>query len=287
MTIDNKKIIISYQLSSQLILIGMQTRSWWSRSRNQFFLLGLAILAALLVRQTQGAALYEMYYWLTRPFHLSPSTVTEQEKIVRQISPRINQLEAEIEELKNQNQKLQDILNYVASKKQTPGNAGVTGVGIVAPVIGRSADSWWEQIIIGRGSQQGVRNQDLVVAPGGLIGRVISVTPSTSKVMLLSDPMSRIGVTITRSRNMGFLKGNSTEQGVMEFFESDPKVKVGDMVVTSTYSQLVPEGLPIGKVISVDMNKAPSPEAIVELFAPISSLEWVIIYPNQKSVVNN
>jgi len=257
----------------------METRSWWSRSRNQFFLLGLAILAALLVRQTQGAPVYEMYYWLTRPFHLSPSTVTEQEKIVRQIAPRINQLEAEVEELKNQNQKLQDILNYVASKKQDKG--------IVAPVIGRSTDSWWEQIIIGRGSQQGVKNQDLVLAPGGLVGRVISVTPSTSKIMLLSDPMSRIGVTITRSRNMGFLKGNSTEQGVMEFFESDPKVKVGDMVVTSTYSQLVPEGLPIGKVISVDMNKAPSPEAIIELFAPMSSLEWVIVYPNQKSAIKN
>lgn len=254
----------------------MQTRSWWSRSRNQFFLLGLAILAAWLVRQTQGAALYEMYYWVTRPFHLSTSTVTEQEKIIRQIDPRINQLEAQIQELKNQNQKLQDLLNYVASKKQ--------GKGIVAPVIGRSADSWWKQIIIGRGSQQGVRNQDLVVAPGGLIGRVISVTPSTSKVMLLSDPMSRIGVTISRSRNMGFLKGNSTEQGIMEFFESDPKVKVGDAVVTSTYSQLVPEGLPIGKVISVDMNKAPSPEAIIEFFASISSVEWVIIYPNQKPV---
>lgn len=274
-----KKVIINYQLSSQLILIGMQTRSWWSRSRNQFFLLGLAILAAWLVRQTQGAALYEMYYWVTRPFHLSASTVTEQERIVRQIDPRINQLEAQIQELKNQNQKLQDLLNYVAAKKQ--------GKGIVAPVIGRSADSWWKQIIIGRGSQQGVRNQDLVVAPGGLIGRVISMTPSTSKVMLLSDPMSRIGVTISRSRNMGFLKGNSTEQGIMEFFESDPKVKVGDAVVTSSYSQLVPEGLPIGKVVSVDMNKAPSPEAIVEFFASIPSVEWVIIYPNQKSVIDN
>ncbi|MEL0590748.1 MAG: rod shape-determining protein MreC [Planktothrix rubescens PR222] len=254
----------------------MQTRSWWSRSRNQFFLLGLAILAAWLVRQTQGAALYEMYYWVTRPFHLSTSTVMEQEKIVRQIDPRINQLEAQIQELKNQNQKFQDILNYVASKKH--------GKGIVAPVIGRSADSWWKQIIIGRGSQQGVRNQDLVVAPGGLIGRVMSVTPSTSKVMLLSDPMSRIAVTISRSRNMGFLKGNSTEQGIMEFFESDPKVKVGDVVVTSSYSQLVPEGLPIGKVVSVDMNKAPSPEAIVEFFDSVSSVEWVIIYPNQKPV---
>jgi len=255
----------------------METRSWWNRSRNQIFLLGLAILAAWLVRQTQGAALYEMYYWLTRPFHLPTATVAEQEKVVRQIAPRINQLEAEIQELKTQNQKFQELLNYVASKKPDQG--------IVAPVIGRSADSWWKQIIVGRGSQDGIKDQDLVVAPGGLIGRVISVTPNSSKVMLLSDPASRIGVTISRNRNMGFLKGDkdTKERGIMEFFESDPKVKVGDVVITSSYSQIVPEGLAVGKIVSVDMNKAPSPEAIIEFFAPIYSLEWVIIYPNQKT----
>ena len=254
--------------------MGMETRSWWNRSRNQVILLGLAILAAWLVRQTQGAALYEMYYWLTRPFHLTTATVRSQDKIVRQIDPRINQLEAQNQELQIQNQKFQELLNYVNSKKQDKG--------IVAPVIGRSADSWWKQIIIGRGSQGGIQNQDLVVAPGGLIGRVINVTPNTSKVMLLSDPMSRIGITISRSRNMGFLKGKAIEQGVIEFFESDPNVKVGDVVVTSAYSQIVPPGIPIGKVISVDMNKAPAPEAILEFFAPISSLEWVVVYRNQK-----
>jgi rod shape-determining protein MreC len=256
------------------MVMGMETRSWWNRSRSQFILLGLAVLAAWLVRQTQGAALYEMYYWLTRPFHLATATVTEQEKLVRQVAPRINQLEAEIQELQNQNQKLQELLNYVNSRKQEKG--------IIAPVIGRSADVWWKQIIIGRGSQQGIRNHDLVVAPGGLAGRVMSVTPNTSTVILLTDPMSRIGVTISRSRNMGFLKGNASDQGLMEFFESDPNVKVGDVVVTSAYSQIVPEGLPIGKVVSVDMNKAPAPEAIVEFFASMSTLEWVIVYPNQK-----
>lgn len=256
------------------MVMGMETRSWWNRSRNQFILLGLAVLAATLVRQTQGAALYEMYYWLTRPFHLATAMVMEQEKLLRQVAPRINQLEAQIQELQNQNQKLQGLLNYVNSKKQEKG--------IIAPVIGRSADIWWKQIIIGRGSRSGIRNQDLVLAPGGLVGRVMSVTPNTSTVILLTDPMSRIGVTISRSRNMGFLKGDARDQGLMEFFESDPNVKVGDVVVTSAYSQIVPEGLPIGKVVSVDMNKAPAPEAIVEFFASMSTLEWVIVYPNQK-----
>ncbi len=58
---------------------------------------------------------------------------------------------------------------------------------------------------------------------------------------------------------------------------------MGDVVITSSYSQIVPEGLAVGKIVSVDMNKAPSPEAIIEFFAPIYSLEWVIIYPNQKT----
>lgn len=255
----------------------METRSWWNRYGSQATLLGLAILAAWLVRQTQGAALYEMYYWISRPFQQASSTITEQEKVVRQIEPRISQLEAEVQELSQQNQKLQELLNYTSSKnkKQAPG--------IVAPVIGRSADYWWKQIIIGRGSRDGIKANDIIVTPGGLVGRVLSVTPNTSKIMLISDPMSRIGVTISRSRNMGFLKGNSTENGVMEFFESDPNVKVGDKVVTSAYSQIVPAGLAVGKVASVDMNKAPAPEAVIEFFAPISSLEWVIVYPNSET----
>ncbi len=257
----------------------METRSWWNRYGSQATLLGLAILAAWLVRQTQGAALYEMYYWISRPFHQANSVVAEQEKAVRQIEPRISQLEAEVQELSQQNQKLQELLKYTTSKNKNQ------APGIVAPVIGRSSDYWWKQIIIGRGSQDGIKEDYIVATPGGLVGRVLSVTPNTSKVMLLSDPMSRIGVTISRSRNMGFLKGNATDKGVMEFFESDPNVKVGDIVTTSTYSQIVPAGLAVGKVASVDMNKAPAPEAIIEFFAPISSLEWVVVYPNTKTKI--
>lgn len=252
----------------------METRSWWNRYGSQVTLVGLAILAAWLVRQTQGAALYEMYYWISRPFQQASSTFTEQEKTVRQIEPRISQLEAEVQELTRQNQKLQELLNYKSSKRKNKEQ------GIVAPVIGRSSDYWWKQIIIGRGSRDGVKVNHIVATPGGLVGRVVSVTASSSKIMMISDPMSRIGVTISRSRNMGFLKGNATEKGVMEFFESDPNVKVGDVVVTSAYSQIVPAGWAIGKVASVDMNKAPAPEAVIEFFAPISALEWVVVYPN-------
>ncbi|MCG5059485.1 MAG: rod shape-determining protein MreC [Limnoraphis sp. WC205] len=254
----------------------MNTRSWWNRHGSQLTLLGLAVLTAWLVRQTQGAALFEIYYWVSRPFHQSE----EQAMIVQQegtvLNARIDQLEAEIEELKNQNQKLQKLLGYISSK---PNDKGV-----VAPVIARSAEHWWQQVTLGRGSQSGIKVDNLVMGPGGVVGRVVSVTQNTSQVLLLSDPTSRVGVAVSRTRQMGYLKGQGNNQGVMEFFDNVPKVKADDVVVTSAFSQIFPAGWPVGKVVSVDLNKAPAPEAVIEFFVPLGSLEWVVVYPNPKSI---
>jgi len=42
--------------------------------------------------------------------------------------------------------------------------------------------------------------------------------------------------------------------------------------------------LPVGKVVSVDMNKTPAPEAVVEFSAPMNALEWAVVYPHSKQV---
>lgn len=253
----------------------MNTHSWWNRYGSQMLLLGLAVLAAFLVRQTQGAALFELYYWLRKPFETVTERLGQSQSPPLLEGPRISELEARVQELQSQNQNLQKLLNYVKSK---PNDKGV-----VAPIIARSPDHWWEQVLLGQGSNEGIQENDLVMGPGGLVGRVSHVTPNTSKVLLVSDPNSRIGVAVSRTREMGFLRGKSDSEGVMEFFGNIPKVKPGDIVVTSAFSQLVPAGWPVGKVVSVDPNKAPAPEAVIEFFVPIGSLEWVVIYPNQKS----
>ncbi|NJK70119.1 MAG: rod shape-determining protein MreC [Microcoleus sp. CSU_2_2] len=241
-------------------------RRWWDL-RLQIALLGLAVTAAWGVRQTQGAALFEVYNWVSRPFHANGSG---QEQL---ILARTQELQAQILELETQNQKLKELLGYVSAKKTK---------GIVAPVIGRSADHWWQQITLGRGSNDGIKADFTVMGTGGLVGRVVSVTPNTSLVLLISDPTSQLGVGITRTRHMGFMKGKSKNQAVMEFFDNVPKVKPGDVVSTSSFSQLFPAGLPVGKVLSVDMNKTPAPEAVVEFSAPINSLEWAVVYPYDK-----
>jgi rod shape-determining protein MreC len=126
----------------------------------------------------------------------------------------------------------------------------------------------------------------IVMAPGGVVGRVTNVTPNTSRVLLLSDPSSRIGVTISRSRFMGYMRGQSTSHAVMEFFDKVPDVRRGDVVSTSSLSQLFPAGMPVGRVESVNLNKSPAPEATIELSAPVSFLEWAVVYPHAQDAAS-
>ena len=51
------------------------------------------------------------------------------------------------------------------------------------------------------------------------------------------------------------------------------------MVVTSSYSRLFPKDIAVGRVESIDLTKSPAPEATIQLSAPLSVLEWVVIHP--------
>lgn len=242
-------------------------RRWWDRHAVRIGLVSLALTSAWIIRQTQGAAISEVYRLIARPFQPSPV----EENILE--NARTQELQQRLIELESQNQRLKELLDYAAS--QPDGS-------ITAPIIGRSADHWWQQIILGRGSRDGVEVGYIVSATGGIVGRVVQVTPSTSRVLLISDPTSQIGVTVSRSRHMGYMRGQSEDRAVMEFFDKVPDVRAGDVVSTSSFSQLFPAGLPVGRVESVNLSKSPAPEAVIELSAPISHLEWVVVSPSSR-----
>jgi rod shape-determining protein MreC len=239
-------------------------RRWWDRYGIQIALTSLAVGTALVVRQTQGGVLLETYQWLTRPFQSQPNAQTQI------ANAQMLELQQRLIELESKNQRLEELLGFVQAKKPK---------GITAPVIGRSSDHWWQQVTLGRGSQDGVNDGSVVLGPGGVVGRVTNITSHTSRVLLLSDPASRVGVTISRSRFMGAMRGNSGNRAVVEFYEKNPDVRRGDVVTTSALSGRFPAGLPVGRIESVDMTKSPAPEAVIELSAPISYLEWAVIYP--------
>ncbi len=246
---------------------------WWEHKGLQVGLVALLISSAWLVRQTQGALLLEIYQKIASQFQfLQPGAVSKEQLQ----NAKVLELEAQILELESQNKKLKDLLKYVEKEP-------LSSRPIVARVVGRSADSWWQQAILDRGSLAGIKEGFVVKAEGGLVGLVESVTPHTSRVLLISDLKSKVGVNVSRTGAKGVLRGDGSAEAVLEFYEKVPNAKPGDAIVTSTYSQKFPSGLPVGRIKSLDLKKLPASVAKVELFPAIRSLDWVTVYPKPES----
>ena len=249
------------------------SRRWWDRKLLQLGLLTVVMSSVWVLRQTQGHLLWEMYQFVSRPLQMLQTGPSAEERLN---DARFLELQTRIADLENQNEKLQDLLGYV---EKTP----LSSRPIPARVVGRSADHWWQQVTLNRGSNAGIEPGFIVQTDGGLVGLVESVTPNTSRVLLISDLKSQVGVTINRTSAKGVLRGDSSAEAVLEFYEKVPSVQVGDLISTSTYSQRFPAGIPVGRVKSLDLKQSPASVAKVELFPPIMSLDWVFVYPFTKS----
>jgi rod shape-determining protein MreC len=244
-------------------------RRWWDRHAAKAGLIILAVSTAWTMRYTEGMLIYETYQLLTRP--MQPG-LTKAERLE---SAYILDLQQRVVELENQNQKLRELIDY---DNQTDRPS------ILAAVIGRSADHWWQHLILGKGSRDQITVGDTVTGPGGLVGRVVNVSANTSRVLLITDPTSQVGVKVSRSRSMGVARGQADGRVVLEFFDKVPDVKPGDVIVTSSYSQRFPSGIPVGRVELINLDKSPAPEAVLQLSAPLNILEWATVHPYEASL---
>ncbi|AFY42202.1 rod shape-determining protein MreC [Nostoc sp. PCC 7107] len=248
-------------------------RRWWGSKGLQIASLAFVLGGAWILRQTQGAMLLEVYQVVTHPLQILQPGQTPAERLEERLKDaQFMEMQTRIQELESQNQQLQHLLGYVQT--EPPASRPLP-----ARVVGRSADHWWQQVTLNRGSNSGIQEGFIVKAEGGLVGLVDTVTPNTSRVLLISDLKSQVGVTISRTSAKGVLRGDSSAEAVLEFYEKVPNVKVGDLVSTSTYSQKFPSGLAVGRIKSLDLKKLPASVAKVELFPPIRSLDWVAVYP--------
>ncbi len=226
-------------------------RSWfWI-----FLVFGLGI-----VRFTKGAAFSDAYAFFTRPFWPGSS---QREWIQKGF--QIEQL-ARIRLLEEDNERLRQMLSLKQSSKS----------GLVsAAVISRKAKGWWQQIELSKGGLDGLSKGDAVLGPGGLIGIVNSVTPTTSRVRLLTAPGSRLGVWTPRTKRHALLIGVGTHRPVLRFLDKDPKAIPGDLVSTSPASTLLPPNLTVGIIQVMNEDALPAPTAKVQLTAAPEAIDWV------------
>ncbi|MBN1353338.1 MAG: rod shape-determining protein MreC [Candidatus Omnitrophica bacterium] len=144
-----------------------------------------------------------------------------------------------MEDIARENERLRAMLNFQKRLQYTT---------VIASVVGRDSTDWRKGIIIDKGRVDGIKEHMPCATANGLIGLVTEVTPHSSKVMLITDPNSRIGVLLEESRQSGVLVGLREGGCKVIYLSMDEDVKKGDKVVTAGFGPLIPKGLPVGEV---------------------------------------
>ncbi|HCS93611.1 MAG: rod shape-determining protein MreC [Bavariicoccus seileri] len=181
------------------------------------------------------------------------NTYEENQSLKRKIETTY-ELEAQVADLKKDNEKMKDQLDVVD---------GLNDYSLInASVIGRNPDSWLEQVIINKGSQNGVEMDMSVMSGNGLIGRVTEVNLTTSKITLLTSSdtaNTRIAAMIQSDDKVvyGTISNDPShnQQLIMTQIDQDADIKEGDQVVTSGLGGISPRSLLIGSIESVKMDQ--------------------------------
>jgi rod shape-determining protein MreC len=149
---------------------------------------------------------------------------------------------------------------------------------IGARVIAYDPSLWSRSAIIDQGRVQGVKDGLPVLAPQGIVGRVVWVYPEYSKVMLIVDRKSGADAMVQRTRVRGVLKGKGGNRCSLEYVPKNADVQVGDLVLASGLVGLYPKGLVFGKVSAANKkNPGVFQEIEVTPSVDLSALEEVLV----------
>ena len=137
---------------------------------------------------------------------------------------------------------------------------------VVAQVIARDPSMWFDTVTIDKGRVAGIDINMPVVAPGGIVGRIVSTSALSSQVILITDEKSGAGAVVGQlgqSNALGSIKGMG-ENGLldMRYVSGLEKVQVGDAVMTTGQDGIYPAGYKVGDVVEVKPGSATQTQVI-------------------------
>jgi rod shape-determining protein MreC len=147
-------------------------------------------------------------------------------------------------QLSVENAALRQLLKMRADPKRP---TAVTG-----RIVADAGGPFVHTVLVDVGTEDGAARGMAAVNERGMIGRVIEVGRHSARVLLLTDFNSRIPVLVEPSRDQAILAGNNTRRPTLVFLPLNPRLAVGNRVLTSGRGGVLPPGLEIGTVIAID-----------------------------------
>ena len=158
-----------------------------------------------------------------------------------------------------------------------------------ANVIAKDPGVWYDGFTIDKGTTSDISANMVLIAPEGLVGKVLESGATFSKAQSILDSRSSVPAMSMRTGDLGVVKGNYTLSAdglcIMEYIDAQAEIMVGDEIVTSHLSDIYPAGLAIGKVLELETDtNGLTKYAVIEPYVDLKHLDTILVIDKNSAV---
>ena len=154
---------------------------------------------------------------------------------------------------------------------------------VSAKVISNTMNRVNNYLTLDKGFREGIKKNMGVISSQGIVGIVKDVSENFCTVYSVLHSKSKISAKLKKGNNVGTIVWDGSDYRIvtMKDVPTHVKVTIGDTVISSGYSMMFPEGIPIGSVYSYDINKGKDfYEIKIKLFNDFNNISYVYIIKN-------
>ncbi len=218
-----------------------------------------------------------------RQFIMHIKEAENYEKEIKSLKEQVNALAIENksrEDYINENKRLKELLDLKDITMQAYNT-------VTARVVSYEPNSWYDTVMLGKGTKDGINIDDIVITNLGVVGRVIDCGSNWAKVSTIINASNSVGVKLSRTGDVGVLCGDAglaqDKNAKLEYLSNDKNLIKGDILVTSGLGGVYPANLTIGKIINIKSDSAGNLDyGIVEPSVDFSSLYEVLVITGMK-----
>ena len=187
--------------------------------------------------------------------------VYEENKILREKVKDLETINYNSEFILAENERLKETLNELNFSSNE----------ILAKVIVDKQSPFLKSIIVNKGSKHGAELGMAVLDKEYLVGKIVELNFTTSRVLLLSDLNSKIPVDILPNNIQSILSGTGKENGKIQYVKEETLIENENKVFTSGAGGIFKPGIPIGEIDKKQSNL----DINVSFFSDFSQLRFV------------
>ncbi len=197
------------------------------------------------------------------------SGLVEENERLKEENIQLKLLNVKFKEAWLENLRLKEMLGFADTTKYEV---------IPAKVLNKGVTPIYNSMLVSGGENNNIEPYQAVVSTEGLVGKTISVGKTATIVHLINDVNFRVGVRLQLSRHSGVMEPMTDQAGLIKEIPKTVDIEIGEAVLTSGFSDIFPEGFPVGKVVKIEnIKNSIYQNAVVRFNVDINKVEEVFI----------